>query len=1283
MPSHELEDYREHIGAETALGLYVSRRFTAATIEGGAEPDLGHQWRGILRDKEPRLKEILKHPRLVILGEPGAGKSLVARAAVQEVLRNGERVPVYAELKQYRGNLSALLELSTPRSTLDRSTVVDGKLLARTYVFDGLDELPRELLEQFGKELDALLAYDKAAAGLLTARQAFYVTERKLLPKFPAVFHVLDFSDEDIREYLEKKHVTAEPFLAAARLVDAEEEIRNPFVLSVMLERYVQTGTLDKLRSDNLSYIIDRLIQSRPLVNQHRQRRALGMLAVAFETYCRNELTEAEALLVIKQAMRITDKGAREMLNELHASILRRTMNGFAFQLRSYGEYLAAEALEDEPVDRLRELAFLDYETPNESWVNAVSYLAEISPEVRKLFVAKYPFWMVNSSPAAFSNDEKAQVVRAIFKAAEHEDQYVYQHPRINLRRLGAFVVGSLEEELLAELVSPSDLNRGNALILLSLRSHPDVVPTALAILGDHGLATHLRRSAVVALTRAGSPEVVPKILALDDNGDPLHVEILDTAGALCGESQIAAVLPLLLAEGSILGSAFYHFSQFRSREALLQTLDFLATQPHELNSIRAEGYLKPIVRLLPRYWDDSVAEQCVRIIRAIDTLCIYPDRSGIAFGLFREIRHADLHGVVAKRFLENSLAEGRTDGPRWHWVKEVIADLMTTETAQWLIDNGATPLIQEMSPYLSGEPRELLRPFSGGLIDAQEQNARNYATQNAERENARTQEIAMVQERLCLGNDIRQVLGDYHHLSESHWPELSTDRTVWLAAEISKFLVELDLEHSIVWRGGSLSMPAFLPVILKVIHRYEIKVDPDSPLIFAITSWDTNLVSDYYRRHGLSPAACALLEAMLNNPPSPRALDGIVGFVRDSGIWSQSIAAGLTKSVLNSVEMHCQIDALHVLAQRDLGTQLLEEVAHKGSSEGLQEAAVRLLVERQHRATIERGLSRLLANDDELRQGEIGFPFSTSLGWISKITSEFAIPKLEKLRAKALALQLPRDVGLLTEALAKIDRERAAKIIKRQIPLAPLGWRRAQQSIAIDQYRAAKIEKAQKTPFEVILAKLKGATSIKRLKLWCEGPTDIPIFEALLSQVPDTPEVLFDFVGGWPALLTKDPNAFQHGCNEAVVVMDGDQGRHLSKEKKPLTQMAKDQVRRFAGLPVDLHILKRYGIENYFPQRCFETVVGQDLTRFFPIPDHVSPCDYLIYPGHSWREGIKRFLVSRLHLNLKLRGRSLYPKSSNAKVAQLLSLEKDMVGTDLSAIINLVAERARALSDS
>jgi hemoglobin-like flavoprotein len=59
------------------------------------------------------------------------------------------------------------------------------------------------------------------------------------------------------------------------------------------------------------------------------------MLAIAMETYCRNELTESEALQIIKQAMPITEAQVPQLLQELYGSILRHTANGFAFQMRS------------------------------------------------------------------------------------------------------------------------------------------------------------------------------------------------------------------------------------------------------------------------------------------------------------------------------------------------------------------------------------------------------------------------------------------------------------------------------------------------------------------------------------------------------------------------------------------------------------------------------------------------------------------------------------------------------------------------------------------------------------------------------------------------------------------------------------------------------------------------------------------------------------------------------------------------------------------------------------
>jgi hypothetical protein len=100
------------------------------------------------------------------------------------------------------------------------------------------------------------------------------------------------------------------------------------------------------------------------------------------------------------------------------------------------------------------------------------------------------------------------------------------------------------------------------------------------------------------------------------------------------------------------------------------------------------------------------------------------------------------------------------------------------------------------------------------------------------------------------------------------------------------------------------------------------------------------------------------------------------------------------------------------------------------------------------------------------------------------------------------------------------IDRRQAAHAIKSQIRRAA-EWRQ-QTFTAIEQERTAKIEGIQRTAFEKILARLKGATSMQRLKVWCKGPTDVPMFKALLAQIPEMPDVLFDFVGGWPHLLRQ-----------------------------------------------------------------------------------------------------------------------------------------------------------------
>ena len=337
-------------------------------------------------------------------------------------------------------------------------------------------------------------------------------------------------------------------------------------------------------------------------------------------------------------------------------------------------------------------------------------------------------------------------LIRTVFEAVTSEDQYVYRHPRVVLSRLTRFLTTSIEAELLAALSSPSKVARGNALVVLSLRGSSGILPQALAILKDRKLDLGFRQCGVLAVLRAGSPALVPELLSLLDHADPLYNEILDVIGALSDESQMASVLPLLLAAGNILSSAFYHFREFRSRDAVLAMLSYFAARPEDLNIIRAEGYLEPLLKLLPKYWDATIIERCAALIQIIDEQKIYPDRSGIAYKLFRAIREADTQGLVTQRFLDSLLQRGLTELRRWFYVYQLLADSMTVETGQWLIDHRTTELIKQFSPYIHGPVRDLLRPHSDGLIDLQEENARAYAVERTEKENDRNQQFALLQ---------------------------------------------------------------------------------------------------------------------------------------------------------------------------------------------------------------------------------------------------------------------------------------------------------------------------------------------------------------------------------------------------------------------------------------------------------------------------------------------------------------------------------------------------------
>lgn len=234
VPDHDfLQEYRSTL-ASTAMRFLVPHRFVASESWTKATVGSGARYIGLFREHEPDLPAILMHKRVLILGEPGAGKSTTGRAIIQHVLNNGPAtdVPVLAPLKSYNGNLRNLLTQDAP------ATVLDAPSVARTYVLDGIDEVPAIHRDALRRELNDLLTTETTAKVVLTSRQAFHVQHPEAFPDGLTIYHLLDFDDNDIRAYAAHRGVDADSFLIAVRDVDCEEEICNPFVLSVMLERF-------------------------------------------------------------------------------------------------------------------------------------------------------------------------------------------------------------------------------------------------------------------------------------------------------------------------------------------------------------------------------------------------------------------------------------------------------------------------------------------------------------------------------------------------------------------------------------------------------------------------------------------------------------------------------------------------------------------------------------------------------------------------------------------------------------------------------------------------------------------------------------------------------------------------------------------------------------------------------------------------------------------------------------------------------------------------------------
>ena len=1194
-------------------------------------------------DGDPQLENVLYHRHAVVLGEAGSGKSVVARKAITLVAEQGH-IPIFVPLKAYSGDLPALIHLHSSDAAVG-ATDIDGARVTRVYIFDGFDEVPADRFDEFVQEFNALVEREPDSRILLTSRQAFYAGRQAQLSRPFEVFYILDFSDDDVDAVIRNAGVDRTAFRDAANRSHLSQELGNPLALDALLKLFQARGSLGPTRSDALQHVVDSALETRPTSNPRSQKRALRMLAVAMEVAARNQLTDADAIAVLRRALRIEDATARTLLDELTLSVLVRTPNGYTFQLHSYGEYLAAEELSEiqEP-DRILRLMYVDNTLrPSDSWRNCVSYLMERHRGIRSTFSRRFPDWTLTSSPAVFDEQDRTAIVGELLASLIHDIAYLLHHPTIRAIHLARFVPASMLPQLRTAVESTNDVEAANAALLLAAYGDRTMADRLLDLALDATRSTHIRNSALAAYDQIGTSACVQRLLAIQDWNEPTTLSRIDAAAGLMDASNVLLVLAALGRTDAMVSSAFYRFYDLSDPADLEAVLDALLALPADsLRNSKMSYYLDRFWWSVARNWRAEWADKVAQVVLRFEEVG-EPDDSDLRRKFVPAMQSLPDHGyAVGRSILERLLAATRDVNHLYH----AIPALVGPDDARWLLAQPASDrLVRTVRAFAPPETTDVLR---GPITPEQQRQLDQWQREEQQRQD-RTRRL---EETIATSEDAEVLFRALAQLDPARWPEVNGDRRQWLANFIDEHLRQLDLRTRIHWRSDTeLTQPRILPLLLALIKRYEVQLTDDQPLALALLA-ETHPTHAYHKRFGLSDRAVAAVEGLLEAADTPNpGLDQILSFIREVRMTTPRVMIALERiAAAPGRPTRVRDSAVRIIAAAG-DTEALLRLAPTLPPELTRETDD-FLVEAQHRGTIERRLDALLNDPAALASGEVDRHFDNPLNWVGKIRGREVWDTLVRIRRLALQRGLDRVAGLFTNTLAGIDMMRASEVIDRQMNDAPAAWRPYLRRRALEMERDATIRAAQGVAFEGVLRRLENATALNRFKIWAEGPTDCPPVEELAHKVPgaENLNIVAQPLGGWGTILSPQwtPVHLGDGCHDFVILLDGDRAYDYTRPGLVERTDARRFLARLRRDGIDVKVLERYGLENYFPRHAFETVMGRDLGAHFPLDPRRPVNDQV--PG--------------------------YNKNMNVDLARLTTLA-DLVGTDLGDFLVRVARLA------
>ncbi|MDB9449280.1 NACHT domain-containing protein [Dolichospermum circinale] len=321
---------------------------------------------------------------LMILGQPGAGKSTFLRKIGLEALKGnskqirGKYIPVLIELKQFTGNevnifniiTNEFLSCQLPQAEAFTNQLLNqGKLLL---LFDGLDEVPNKNFELVINKIQEFVKQYHQNKFIISCRTAAY---RQKFNDFNE-FIIADFDDQQIQQFInnwfysevDKKLGTAEKCWNKINSEEATRELaRTPLLLTFLCLEYDESQDLPKKKATLYGNALDILLRrwaSEKRLPYEPIYRQLGidlekiMLAeIAYDNFAKDKLffSQTQVLNQIQKFLDNNDNApknldAGKILDAItieQGILVERARDVFSFSHLTLQEYLTAQYIDD------------------------------------------------------------------------------------------------------------------------------------------------------------------------------------------------------------------------------------------------------------------------------------------------------------------------------------------------------------------------------------------------------------------------------------------------------------------------------------------------------------------------------------------------------------------------------------------------------------------------------------------------------------------------------------------------------------------------------------------------------------------------------------------------------------------------------------------------------------------------------------------------------------------------------------------------------------------------